>query len=353
LHYLETKQQSAEILRLLLPLMARQEAAFHPLNYAIWYEHTAGINPALTRMLEEGLSAKISLTESDVRRLYAQYIAGRDAEVSERMQAKLRQLLDEAARSTAGASEQVGKFEETLEGQEQLLGASRDGEVVRRVICELLGGTRQMLAVTTALSTTLAACAHEIVTMSERLEQAQSEALLDPLTGLNNRRGFRRAVERLEGCDGGLVGASLLVADIDNFKTINDTHGHLLGDKVIHSVAHVLRSNIKGRDIPVRLGGDEFAVLLPDTALSGAAVLAEKIRARVAQGRIRRADGADYIGQVTVSVGIAAAAKDEALDALLQRADEALYAAKRAGRNRAHLAQAVTLPAQHSLAKDP
>ena len=336
--YLETQQQSGEILRLALPLMARQEAAFHPLSYALWYEHVAGTNPSLSRLLEQRLSANAPLSESDVRRLYSRHISGRDAETAERAQGELRVLLTEAASSTASAGTQVGVFEETLQGQLQRLGPTADREEVRQAVAELLAGTQRVRGVTVQLSETLAACVREMSALSDRLDQAQSEALLDPLTGLKNRRGFERAVEQLEEAGIGLAGAALLVVDIDDFKAVNDTHGHLLGDKVIRAVSHVVRSNIKGRDIAVRLGGDEFAVLLPDTALEGAAALAEKIRVLVAQGRIRRADGQEHVGQVTVSLGLAAAEPGEGLEALIERADEALYAAKRAGRNQVSVA---------------
>jgi diguanylate cyclase len=100
----------------------------------------------------------------------------------------------------------------------------------------------------------------------------------------------------------------------------------------------VLRSSIKGRDVAARLGGEEFAVLLPQTSLSGAAAVAEQIRGTVAQGRICRPDGNESIGQVTLSVGVAIAKADDTLEALLERADAAMYTAKRAGRNRVSLA---------------
>jgi diguanylate cyclase len=120
---------------------------------------------------------------------------------------------------------------------------------------------------------------------------------------------------------------------------VNDTHGHVLGDKVLRAVAQILRSSIKGRDVAVRFGGEEFAVLLPDTSLSGAASLAEQIRASVARGRIRRNDGDEYVGNITLSVGVAAAEAGDTLEALIERADEAMYAAKHAGRNRVSIAE--------------
>jgi diguanylate cyclase len=338
MRYLENKERSTEILRLALPLMARQLAAFHPLSYALWYEHCAGINPDLSRVLDSRLSSNTALTEVDVWRLYAQHIAARDMEAFERLQLQLRNLLEDTAHSAATASHQAAEFGDSLEGHAKVLAASPEPEKVRELVTGMLVDTRKMQAVTQNLSARLQARTNEVNALTENLRRAQSEALLDSLTGLKNRRGLERAVEDLLRDPPGLLGSALLLADIDHFKVVNDTYGHVLGDKVIRAVAHVLRSSIKGRDVAARLGGEEFAVLLPQTSLPGAAAVAEQIRGTVAQGRICRPDGNESIGQVTLSVGVAAARPGDTLEALLERADAAMYAAKRAGRNRVSVA---------------
>lgn len=340
MRYLESKERSTEILRLALPLMAKQSAAFHPLSYAIWYEHSAGINPDLSRILDGRLASSSALSEADVWRLYAQHIAARDIESFERLQLQLRNLLQETAQSASTASVQAAQFGEALQGHAQQLTAStsHDPQQILEVVRELVGATQRMQVVTQDLSQKLQASTKEVDALTESLRRAQSEALLDSLTGLKNRRGLERAVEDLMREPLGLTGSALLVADIDHFKVVNDTYGHLLGDKVIRAVAHVMRSSIKGRDVAARLGGEEFAILLPQTSLKGAAALAEQIRGTVAQGRICRPDGNESIGQVTLSVGVAVAQAGDSLEALLERADTAMYAAKRAGRNRISVA---------------
>jgi diguanylate cyclase len=125
----------------------------------------------------------------------------------------------------------------------------------------------------------------------------------------------------------------LLLIDIDHFKDINDAQGHVLGDQVIRSVSQAIRASVKGRDVAARYGGDEFAVLLPETAASGAATVAEYIRRVIERRRV-----SDFAGEiepvgVTVSVGLATLASSDAANDLLRRADKALYQAKRNGRN--------------------
>ncbi len=104
-------------------------------------------------------------------------------------------------------------------------------------------------------------------------------------------------------------------------------------------------ASIKGRDVAARLGGEEFAILLPQTSLTGATAVAEQIRGTVAQGRIHRPDDNSSIGQVTLSVGVAIAKPGDTLEALLERADAAMYTAKRAGRNRVSVANETVPPA--------
>ena len=122
--------------------------------------------------------------------------------------------------------------------------------------------------------------------------------------------------------------------DVDHFKRINDTHGHVIGDKVLAKIAQILREHLTDEDLAARVGGDEFALILPGKTLAAAAALAESIRASAARAVITRADGMQYVGAVTLSIGVAVGQAADTLESLRHRADEALYDAKEAGRNR-------------------
>lgn len=157
-------------------------------------------------------------------------------------------------------------------------------------------------------------------------------AARDELTGLANRRAFMDAgaqVVALARRQSRWL--SLLALDLDGFKAANDRDGHLAGDQILCEVAHVLRAHLRSSDLPARFGGDELVVLLPETDTSDARLAAERIRAAVE---------ASCRG-VTVSIGLAASEGTAAdLDEMLERADRALYAAKRQGKNRVALAAA-------------
>jgi diguanylate cyclase len=334
MRYAEDRERSAELLRLALALMGRQNAGLHPMSYALWYEHVAGLNPALSKILDARLQANQPLGEDDVADLHARFIIGRDIEILERLQQKLRNLLEDAAHTAAAVGEDTGQYGVRLKESRNRLHGAASLDSVQGIIGALLEETTRMQSATQAVSEKLEARAQEVGQLTQQLEQAQTEAMLDALTGLKNRRGFERAVADLLSAGSTFTGTALLLADIDLFKQVNDTHGHLLGDKVLRAIAQALQSNIKGRDLVARYGGEEFVVLLQQTTLKGAQILAEQIRAAVAGGRIRRGDGKEMSGSVTVSIGVAIGRNEDTLEGLLARADAALYSAKRGGRNR-------------------
>jgi diguanylate cyclase len=129
-------------------------------------------------------------------------------------------------------------------------------------------------------------------------------------------------------------GPCLVLIDIDHFKQINDSFGHLFGDAVIRTIGHLIKSTIKGQDIAGRYGGDEFALLLPDTPLAGGRVVADRLRFAFSQSRIRRLNSEEAVGNITISAGVASYRSGEDQKELIARADTALYASKAQGRNR-------------------
>jgi diguanylate cyclase len=332
--YQQSREQSAELLRIVVGLMGKQEAGFHPASYALWYEHAAGVNPSLSRALEQRISSTEPLTDSDDRNLYSRHIVSRDRETIERVEQRLAELLQETSDVVSSGGVQFMQFGASLEGHATQLQRPNALDTLQHIVEELLAETQRMRVTNLTLTRQLDTGAREVTTLTQRLERAQVEALNDPLTRLLNRRGFEEVVAKLYDGSAPLAGASLLMVDIDEFKSINDTYGHLVGDQVLRAVAQILRARIKGADIASRLGGDEFAILLPDTNLTGAAALAEQIRTTLLQRRLRLVDRNQYVENLTLSIGVASAGKEASLEWLLQRADAALYAAKRSGRNR-------------------
>lgn len=173
------------------------------------------------------------------------------------------------------------------------------------------------------------------ITLESLNQQLRTEATLDPLTGLANRRGLDEFVQQInQQADLAQMSLAVLMIDIDHFKQINDTWGHAAGDVVLKKLAATWCALIRSSDLLVRLGGEEFALILPRTPQSSARQVAEKLRAQTAKARIETAHTETPL-QVTISIGMAYSAhfSDQTIDALLNQADEALYTAKASGRN--------------------
>jgi two-component system cell cycle response regulator len=168
-----------------------------------------------------------------------------------------------------------------------------------------------------------------------RLEESVEMAILDPLTGLHNRRYMASHLATLFD-DASRRGKplSVLLIDIDHFKAVNDSHGHDAGDAVLREFATRIRRDTRGIDLACRLGGEEFVIVMPETDMAVATIVAERLRRRIASEPFAIAQGTKTI-EVTISIGIATLdTADDNAATILKRADQALYRAKRDGRNR-------------------
>lgn len=173
------------------------------------------------------------------------------------------------------------------------------------------------------------------VQLRDSVQQSIELAVTDGLTGLNNRRYLDGHLPGMMGkARAGNKPLAAVICDIDHFKAVNDTHGHDVGDEVIREFARRIRKNIRDIDLACRYGGEEFVVIMPDTDMALARVVAERIRHEIASHPFIVAEGATQL-PVTVSLGVACfEGEGDTPEHLLKRADVALYQAKRSGRNR-------------------
>ena len=162
-------------------------------------------------------------------------------------------------------------------------------------------------------------------------KQAVEKAHRDPVTGVNNRTAMDSALlQEMNLAKRHTVPLSMIIVDIDKFKQINDTYGHIAGDAILKKVAECMAECVRGSDIIYRYGGEEFVVLLRNTKKPGAKLLAERIRKAVEAMHYKYED---FTIKITVSAGLTAFRKNDTLKSFLERSDAALYEAKQAGRN--------------------
>ncbi len=216
------------------------------------------------------------------------------------------------------------------------LGSPLDANGLAALLEQLGAATATMQSANARLEGELAAAATEARALLEKLGAAERAAITDQLTGVLNRRGTFETLERLQGetrASGQKLSAAML--DIDHFKRFNDRFGHALGDDVLRFVArHVADRIAPSGGIVGRLGGEEFVALLPDQDVRSAAAIIDRVRAELAGQIIRNASDGSSMGRISFSAGVAGDRLDDNADSLIDRADKALYSAKRMGRDR-------------------
>jgi diguanylate cyclase len=307
-----------------------------PRNYEVWYAYATGYNPSLNQTINETLQQNGTLTDADLENVYSTYLS--PARLTDRLDKVGSRVMDEINQVMAMVDTAVGtasSYNESLADMSSKLGNTKDRDGVRAIIESLVQTASEMQNNNNKLEARLNASRQEISQLQQNLETVRNESLTDPLTGLSNRKHFdhaiakvlSEAVERNEPM-------SLIMTDIDHFKSFNDTWGHLTGDQVLRLVAMSMKQNVKGQDIAARYGGEEFAVVLPNTVLRSALTVGDHIRRAVMSKELMKRSTGQNLGRVTISVGIATVRNGDTAQTLIARADGCLYAAKRNGRNR-------------------
>ena len=334
--YHEAKEHSAELLRLVLAAMGRHDAVYNPVTYTVWYEHVAGLNQRLSHALEQALQAKPRLNDVDMWQLYVSFVADLDTRTIQRISSELQRMMAGMAESAARTGNQAGVYGEQLLDLTAAL-TTGDGGLLSPVVSQVIASTAQMKDTTQALERQVNASQQEIALLKDELVRTRDDSYKDALTGVLNRKGFdQKLIEMLaqplpEGRSHGLV-----MLDIDHFKLVNDTHGHVMGDRVLQALGEVLRSVVgEASDLSVaRYGGEEFAILMPDRSLVLCQQLAELVCSHTRTMKIRDRHTKAVVLTVTISGGVSTMQAGDDAQTLIARSDAALYQSKQAGRDR-------------------
>ena len=376
-------ERCAELLRLALPWMSRQQAGLHPVSYAVWFDYVAQTNPPLRAAIDEHLARAGALDEFATQALFARHVADVDPETAQRVVDHMQRMLGGIGESAGAAGAHAARYAATLaqlaaalargdtaRGIDDSPGVARNGPAPRQladVVAEVIADTGTMRSQIGGLQQRLADSRREIERLRDEVRRARDDALRDSLTGLSNRRAFDQALAALlataapptsagsardaraaidvakapaAGRPSGAAPAAadargpwLLVADIDHFGRVNEAYGRDFGDQVIKAVADALRTLVPAGATLARVDGEAFGLLVPGIDAAAALLLADRVRAHVGSARIRRPDR-DESERVTLSVGLAHARDGEAPTALLERAGAALRQAKDDGRDR-------------------
>lgn len=332
MQYEISKEKSAEFLRQAIRHMSMQDAAFHPVSYAVWYEYSSGEHAHLIDEVNTLIEKEKKLNEKSTAQLFNKHIAHLDADSTKSIVERFNEMVTEMTSSTEKAGQDTSHFRQSLEGWAGEIGQLAP-HIVQRMDT-LLSDTHHMQQSMHTLQDKLESSLQEVVQLKNEIVKAKQEAMSDGLTGLLNRRGFDLALQQSLESASVHEHTCLIIGDIDFFKRVNDSYGHLFGDKVIQTVAKIMKTVAGDLYTAVRYGGEEFVLLLPHTSLETAREVAETIRHHVANISIKNNITHRLISNITLSLGVTAYQPGETTDSFLNRADQALYLSKAKGRNR-------------------
>ncbi|MBD8894168.1 GGDEF domain-containing protein [Roseibium litorale] len=313
----------------------RNSLPAYPKSYELWYTYSSGYNHGLNRAINEILRHKGSISSEDMQQLYAKYLSptrlgDRLSDVGSKVSKEVEGLIETLAHSVDAASE----YGTSLRKAASILPELNEPKKVEAFISVMLHATREAVLANNTLEAQLLESKRQFEALQSNLEAIRYESLTDELTTLGNRKHFDTALEQcLAQAQHTAEPLCLLLTDIDHFKRFNDTYGHQTGDQVLRLVALTTKQSVKSHDVPCRYGGEEFAIILPRSDLVAARNVAEKIRSSVMSKELLKRSTGENLGRVTVSIGISIYSRGDTAHSIVARADEALYTAKRNGRN--------------------
>ena len=308
-----------------------------PRNIEVWCAHIDGNSPALSRDIQSALDADGRITQTQADALFRNHFQRSDLsnDVASLVARFHEEVADLYVAIEASGENASGHSKRLTDLTTELDQSTEEYPDVAAILESVVGVAKTMRAENQALEAKLAESADEVTKLQHSVEKIQAEAIKDPLTGLANRREFDKKLSaKIQSIENSEEPFSIVLADIDFFKNFNDKWGHQTGDQVLRLVAEVMNANVKGQDLLARYGGEEFAIILPETSLQNATMLANRIRSAVESRRLKKRRSNEDLGVITMSMGVAVSQRGDSAETIIERADLCLYAAKEAGRNR-------------------
>jgi len=314
--------------------MAAQRVPPTPNNFQVWFRYSLGTPPDLKRTIDILIGNKRKFDAATNQGLFATYIGsqGADEAAAHNVSQQLHSVMASAKQFLTTA---IADNRSQMQAINNVADRSEAGADPTLLIESLMTELAKAATRATKLEASFIEKTRELDTIRDSLNKSEERAKTDTLTGLPNRRAldefFRVAQIAAMEQDYPL---SVLLIDIDHFKTFNDNFGHGVGDQVLKLMAKVLRERVREIDLPARYGGEELIAVLPGADLATCEAVAERIRRSIAECTITRRSTGEALPGITVSIGVGQFQPGESMADLIDRCDRALYRAKRTGRNR-------------------
>ena len=305
-----------------------------PDNYRLWFEYAAGSIDNLNKEIDAMVSQQQAITEAICQQLYKRHVASSDQRDVDETRIAIGDMLDVMIGHLKDWNSSSSHFCDSLNQCLERLNNEPSVAEIKEIVCIVTEEAKKARTANLTITSTLHNLSDEISALRQDVDRLGNDALTDALTQTVNRRGFDNALQDItEKANNEGLQCALMVADVDNFKQVNDNFGHQVGDKILKFIAATLRKNIRGSDTLARYGGEEFAIILPNTDYDGAMRVAENLRKAVCARQLTTGSNGKTIGRITISIGVSTYQLGESVEALFERADQSMYRAKQQGKN--------------------
>lgn len=330
--YEYSAEENIQFMYRIIKVMTQHKISPTPLNYAVFYEYVAGFNANLKIAVDKLIAENNAFEIDTVLALYKKHISNVALESFEMINQRLQRIIDDTGKSVAETQQKATEANDIFEEKSIRLESITNLVELKTVLTEIAGETKALINTSELFKSELFAANKEMERLRTELSKVRESASIDALTGLLNRGSFDETLNNLlEQTNDQEICLTLL--DLDHFKQINDKFGHLIGDNVLKFTASLLKKYSEKHHYVARFGGEEMAIIMPDTSISKAREIAEKIRNSLQNSRLKRKNSNESIGTITLSIGITARKQNDTIETLVMRADQALYKAKESGRN--------------------
>lgn len=329
-------QLASRYVKQAIPLMIKNGIAPNPCNFSLWFTYVTNRDKELKNALDQMLKEKKKFSEEICRNLFKKHVMKEEVNKQEGLQASLTSVLHELVGSVEKAKNGADDFQRSLEEGLESASGELTNSSLEDTIKLLIQTTQSIKLVTNDFQGQLESAENEIMELRQLLHENEQHTYIDPLTQIGNRRAFDKWMTEFFQKE--KINMSLVLIDLDHFKRLNDTYGHLIGDKVLQGVGKTLQKVCPENALVARYGGEEFVLLLEDSQ-DKAFQIAEAIRASLSKLSLKKKSSGETVGNITASFGIAQKVDGEFPDQLIERADNALYKAKENGRDRIQIVE--------------
>lgn len=336
------KERTIEISEIALDRIRRDALVPTPEIYELWFTYYARTSPEVVRAVDNLVDSGQKITDAQCHEIYQRFLSDlRNEETVRRAGEQIQNTIQDVAHVVSDVRSVTNEYGQTLTEVNDKITTAKSQDEIRQILSVASAKTQKMLEQNQMLESQLEKSTQLMDELKRDLEFVRREAMTDGLTGLANRKSFDGELAQImtEATEQNKI-FTLLMVDIDHFKSFNDNFGHQVGDQVLRLVARTLKDGLKGRDFAARYGGEEFSIILPETDLAAGVAVGNSLRKAIATKDVINRNTGEVMGRITMSVGVAEYAGDRSMEDLIERADSALYTAKHNGRNQVAAAPA-------------